>query len=342
MAAAVAVTAAIAGCNGGQQEETAERPAVPVRVQVVAPFNENLMKTYTGVLEGQNQAVIYAKIAEAVDSVLVREGDRVSAGQVLIKLDREGPTSNLRQAESVFRNAEKNYNKMKVLFEQGAISESQHDAAETDYQVARASYEAARQLVEAQSPIKGTVTSVNVRRGDFLQQGQVMATVAATDRLRVRFEVKTSDMNLVQLGDTVRVVSETINEALSGVVTAVAQSADPVSRAFEVEAIVVNAGSESGTAFRPGMFVRVQLIMQRLENVIGVPQGAVIALANGSAVYVVDDGVAFRRMVTLGAEAGGRVVIEHGLQPGDTVVTLGQSYLDDSTAVRVTDVEKGA
>ncbi len=339
---AVAVTAVMASCNGGQQQAEAERPAVPVRVQVIVPFNENLTKTYTGVLEGQNQAVMYAKVAEAVDSVLVREGDRVSAGQVLVKLDREGPTSNLRQAESVYRNAEKNYNKMKVLFEQGAIAETQFDAAETDYEVARASYESARQLVEIQSPIKGTVTSVNVRRGDFLQQGQVVATVAATDRLRVRFDVKTSDMNLVQLGDTVRVVSETVNEALPGVVTAVAQSADPVSRAFEVEAIVANTGSGNDTAFRPGMFVRVLLIMQRLENVVGVPQDAVIALANGSAVYVVDDGVAFRRMVSLGAEAGGRVVVEEGLQPGDTVVTLGQSYLDDSTAVRITDVEKGA
>lgn len=331
--------AALAGCSGGENEQvTGERPAVPVRVQVVSLFTDNLVKTYTGTLEGQNQAVIYGKIAEAVDSVLVREGDRVEANQVLVKLDRVGPTSNYQQAQSLYRNAEKNFNKMKVLFEQGAVSESQYDGARTDFEVAQASFEAARRLVEIQSPIAGTVTSVNVRRGDYLAQGQVVATVAATGRLRVRFDVKSSDMSLVQTGDTVHVFSEIVGQPVNGVVTAVAQSADPSTRAFEVEALIDNRDG----MYRPGTFVRVQLVMQRLENVIGVPRSAILSLSNGSAVYVVDGGLARQRIVTLGPETEGRVVIESGLSAGDTIVTLGQSYLDDSTAVKITDVDEGA
>jgi len=338
LAGGAAAAAILAGC-GGAQQDTAQRPEVPVRVQVLAPFDGAVTKTYTGALEGQNQAAIYTKIAEAVESVLVREGGRVQAGQVLVKLDRTGSMSNYQQALSVYRNAEKNYTKMKTLYGQGAVSEMQYDAARTEYEVAQASFEAARRLVEIQSPISGIVTSVNVRRGDYLAQGQMVATVAATERLRVRFQVKATDVGLVQVGDTVRVTAETAAESLPGVVAAVAQSADPASRAFEVEALVANAGESS---FRPGMFVRVELVMERLQGVLGVPPSAVVALSSGAVVYVVENGLARRRPVTLGTEAGGRVIVSEGLRPGDSVIVLGQSYLDDSAAIRVTDVEKGA
>ena len=334
----VAATVFAAGCSGGNEELTGERPAVPVRVEVLQPLDQNVVKTYTGSLEGQNQAVLYAKIAEAVEAVRVREGDAVKTGQVLVQLDKDGPTSNYQQALSVYQNAEKNYRKMKYLYEEGAVSESQFDAAETDFEVARASFESARRLVEIQSPIDGTVTSVAVRRGDYLTQGSHVATVAATDRLRVKFDVKTADIALLNEGDSVLVVSEDVDRTALGVVSAVAQSADPFTRSFQVEALVDNFERH----FRPGMFVKVQLVVQRLVDVLTVMRDAVVSLSDGDAVYIVDNGMAFRRTVTLGADLQGRVVVESGLDPGDSVVTLGQSYLDDSTKVRITDVKKGA
>lgn len=336
--ATTTLTGILTGCGDSGDQVVAERPAVPVRVQVLQPLTENVTKTYTGSLEGQNQAVIYAKIAEAVDSVLVREGDRVQAGQILLKLDRAGSMSNYQQAQSVYRNAEKNYRKMQTLYEQGAISESQLDASRTDYEVAQAAFEATRQLVEIQSPIPGTVTAVNVRRGDYLSQGQVVATVASTERLRARFDVRPADLRLIAEGDSVRIESESVTGSASGVIASIARSADPNTRAFEVEALIDNAGQE----FRPGMFVRVVLTVQRMENVLAVPRAAVLSLSEGRAVFEVVNGVALRRMVTLGPDLAGRVVIDSGLTAGDTVVTLGQSYLDDSTAVQITSVEKGA
>ncbi len=331
-------TALLAGCSQEQAQQTTERPAVPVRVQVVTPFSDNVVRSYTGSLEGEKQAVIYAKIAEAVDSVLVREGEDVKAGRILIKLDRSGPSSNYQQAQSVYRNADKHYNKMKYLFEEGAVSESAFDAAKTDYEVARASFESARRLVEIQSPIDGTVTSVKVRNGDFLAQGEEIATVAATDNLRVRFDVRTSDINLISVGDTVNVYSENLDHTGTGIVSAVAQSADPYKRSFRVEAVIPNNTGQ----FRPGMFVSVRIILDRLENVIAVPREAVITTSAGNAIFTVFNGEAVRREVTLGADLQGRVVVESGLEPGDTVVTLGQSYLDKGTPVKITGVEKGA
>jgi membrane fusion protein (multidrug efflux system) len=129
----------MAGCSGNNQssDNRSER-AVSVKGQVVHLASKELTKSFTGTLEGVRQAVITAKIAEAVEKVMVSEGDRVEADQVLIQLDRTGPTSNFIQAQSLYLNAEKNYKKMKYLYDEGAVSESQFDAAKTEYEVSKA------------------------------------------------------------------------------------------------------------------------------------------------------------------------------------------------------------
>jgi len=334
----VVAAIAISGCGKKDEDVVGERPAVPVRVRIVAPADERVTKTYTGSLEGERQAVLNSKIAEAVAEIRVKEGDEVKAGQVLVTLDKSGPVSAYAQTESVYKNAEKTYNKMKYLFEQGAVSEIQYDGARTDFEVARANFEVARQLVEIQSPIDGTVTSIAVRRGDNLSQGQVVATVATTQRLRVRFEVKSGDVHLMKVGDTVHVTSESANRTAAGVVRSVAQSADPFTRAFEVEAMFDNADH----AFRPGTFVRIELTVESLKDVLAIPRASVLATSDGNIVYVVSNGAVARKMIELGMEMEGKVVVESGLVPGDTLVTLGQNYLDQDTKVNVTAVDTGA
>ncbi len=334
--AAIALSAfALTGCGNESENAVTERPAVPVRVQVIAPADEQVTKTYTGSLEGERQAVLYAKIAEAVEDVKVKEGQEVMTGQVVVTLDKTGPSSNFVQSESVYKNAEKLYNKMKYLYEQGAVSETQYDGAQTDYEVARARFEAARQLVEIQSPIDGTVTAVNVRKGDNLNQGDVVATVATTRNLRVRFDVKAADVHLLNVGDTVNVTSESVGRSAPGVVKSVSQSADPFTRSFEMEALIDNTDH----AFRPGLFVRVELTVESLKNVLAVPRASVLATSEGDIVYVVSNGKVTQKPVVLGVELAGKVVVDSGLAPGDSLVTLGQNYLDQNAKVNVTTVD---
>ena len=184
------ITAAItmlflAGC-GGNNDETADQgeKKVSVKGEIISYTNAALTKEFTGTIEGARQAVMTAKIAEAVEELPAKEGALVKANDILIRLDRTGPTSNYIQAYSVFQNSEKNYTKMKYLFEEGAVSETQFDAARTEYEVAKANYDAARQTVDIKTPIAGMVTSIEVSPGDYLYPGQKVATVASMEKLR--------------------------------------------------------------------------------------------------------------------------------------------------------------
>ena len=154
-------------CSEDNQETGSER-TVAVKALVVGTSNEQISKTYTGSVEGEKQAIIYAKLSEAVERVLVSEGQQIKADDVLLTLDRYGPTSRYNQSLSLSRNSEKNYKKMEYLYKEGAVSESEYDAAKTDYEVNKAAFEAVERLVEIHSPIAGVVTSLHVSPGDLV------------------------------------------------------------------------------------------------------------------------------------------------------------------------------
>jgi len=327
--------------NSCSQSETSDsgqvERAISVKAELVKPRNVQVTRDFTGSLEGARQAVLYAKIAEAVEAVHVRAGQSVLANTVLVSLDKTGPSSNYLQSKSLFANAEKNYKKMEYLYGEGAVSESQYDAAKTDYEVQRAWFQAASQLVDIQTPIAGLVTAIDVSEGDFTRLGQKVATVASTDQLRVKFGVNPSDLGYFRQGARVLVSADAVRKNAEGEVVNIATSADPVTRAFEVEAMVDNNDGR----YKPGMFVRISIVLEDLSDVVAVPRKSVLTLDNQETVFVVTNGLAERRLVTLGPEIDGHIVITEGVNFGDTVVTLGQDYLDDGFKVNIAALSEG-
>ncbi len=337
LVAAIVLTLIVSSCaNNSDMSQQAEVKPTPIEVMVVKTNSYDVTRNFSGTLVGEKQAEIHARITEAVQKLWVEEGQKVSAGQVLLTLDKSGPSSSYRNSESIFKNAEKNYKKAKYLYEQGAIPESQYDAAFTEYEVARASFDAVAQLVEIRSPIDGIVTSLNVKTGEYVQIGQKLATIATLENLRVTFNVNAGDIAKIHIGDTVLISSSNTDKTVPGEVIAIAQSADPKTRAFEVEATIAN----TGTGLHPGMFVRVGIIVKQWKDAIIIPHRSIVVLNDQENVFVVDNGKAVRRPVTVADETPAGVVISSGLNVGDTLVTLGQTYLDNGFAVNVTSMKE--
>jgi membrane fusion protein (multidrug efflux system) len=323
-------------CTEQQSETAAVERLVAVKAMVTQPSDRQVIRTYTGSLQGEQQAVLRARLAEAVETVHVTEGQSVKTDDILITLDKYGPSSQYVQTQSQYQNSKKNFEKMEYLFGEGAASESQFDAARTQYEVAQAQFEAVSRMIDIRTPIAGQVTSINVSPGDLVRQGQELATIATTDRLRAKFGVNADDVRFFKAGAEVVVIGETSETSASGKVATVASSADPTSRSFQVEAIIDNSAGQ----FSPGMFVHIDYILERLPGVIAVPREAIINFDGQETVFAAVAGRAQMRRVTLGADLSGDVVILSGLNAGDTLVTLGQDYLEDSLKLNITELEE--
>ncbi len=320
------------GCSGGNKNQASTQQSISVKGELIVPTSKELTKTFTGSLEGEKQADILAKISEAVEKIYVQEGENVKIDDIIISLDKSGPTSNYVQAYSVFKNSEKNYSKMKTLFDQGAISESQYDGARTDYEVAKANYDAAAQMVDLRSPIAGTVTAVDVSLGQYVSPGMKVATIAQIDKLRMKYGVSSVDIGYFKIDANVRVKVDAESLLVGmGRVVSVARSADRVTRTFQVEVEMNNVAHQ----FKPGMFAKSDIIIERYDNIIVAPRTAVLNRSGRDQVFVYSGGKAVARVVERGADFGGPVQIKSGLQPGDTLITIGQDYAVDGGPVKL-------
>lgn len=323
----------LAGCSGNKNSDSANATQmIAVKGVLVVPTSKQLIRTFTGSIEGEKQAVLRAKIAEAVEKVNFRVGDFVKTNDVLISLDRTGPTSNYTQAYSVYQNAEKNFSKIKYLFVEGAVSESQFDAAQTEFEVARANYEAALQMVELRSPIDGRVTSIDVYAGQYVSPGQQLATVASTGQVRMKLGVSGNDIAYFKEGQKVTISAEA-DSVISGegTVLTVARSADPDTRTFQVDVAVNNQDRR----FKPGMFARANIIIGDFANAIVAPRQAILTREGRNYAFVASDGAARMREVTLGVDFNGVTQVISGLQSGDTLIVVGQNYLQDGSRINL-------
>lgn len=326
----------LSGCGAGKNSPSNAGVAVrtvPVEIAVAARKNLTVTKTYSGPLEGEEQANIVAKISERLTGIHVRVGEAVRAGGVIISLDRSGTSSQYYQAAASFKNAEKTLERMKSLYAEGAISLQSLDAAQTAHDVARANFDAASSAVELRTPIAGFVTAINVSLGDLASPGALLATIARIDRMRVTFNMNESDAAGVAVGQKVTVSSDARPDAKGeGRIIQLSKSADVRSRSFEMKALFPNTADRW---FKPGMFCRVNLVVSPREESLVVPNGAIQSDGVTNRVFVIRGGRAFQQTVEVGVSDGESTAILRGLADRDTVATVGVNNLKDSTHVMV-------
>jgi membrane fusion protein, multidrug efflux system len=327
---------ALLGCGARHQEAdpaAASTRSVAVEAAVAEMKDLSVTRSYSGSLEGEEQASLVARLAERVTGIGARTGESVRPGQVVVSLDRNGSSSQYFQAEAGFTNARKTFNRMKSLYGEGAIPLQTLDGAQTEYDVAKTNFEAARNMVDLAAPIAGIVTAVNVSVGDMTSPGSTLATVAKIDRMRITFDIDEIDATNLHVGQKAFVYSDTRPDAkMEGEIVQISKSADVRSRSFQVKARFPNTPDRW---FRPGMYCRVDVQASSGGATLTIPNAAIQSDGTGDRVYVIRGGRAFERTVRIGLTDGQATAVTGELAAGDTVATVGVSTLKDSILVNV-------
>lgn len=337
-------------CKGGEEPAGGAKRAgrsLIVRTAPVTARDVVYKVQALGSLEPEELVQITAEVTGAVKEVRFHAGDRVTADTILAridtdryKLEADRAEASHRKAVADWKRAEADAQRREALGKEELVAPEELNRARleaerlgADAASARATAELAEQNLRRSSvrPSRaGVINTRTVDTGQFVQIGDVLATLVDLRRLRLRFKISDSESLKAANGQTVTFrVSSLGDTAFTARVYHVGDVADPSTRQVEILAWVDNPGT-----LKPGFFAEVMLATETHAGAIVIPEGAVQASERGFVVYVVENGKAQARPVRIGLRTGdGSVEIQSGLRTQEVIVTEGSDRLADGMAV---------
>lgn len=302
---------------------------VPVRTVQIAPRDFQRRLSFHAVLKGLKESSAGAPMDGRIDKLYVKVGDKVKKDQVIAAFPSDSPATQYFQAKAAYENAVTAFKRIEGLYKAGGISRQDRDNAATQLKVAKANWDTMRQLIKIKAPISGVVTKVHVSETDGVEEKSPLVTIARTDRLKAEIWVSESEISEIQKGQTVEAVWR--GERAAGTVTQVDMAMNLYKRAFRALVEFDNAAN----ILKAGTTVDIYVTVASKPGVIVVERKDIIKRKDGNYVFVVNNGKAQKRPVTMGQNQGLDVEILQGLKPGDQMVIEGQLLLDDGVKVRI-------
>jgi len=289
-----------------------------------------------------NEAVTVApEIAGRIERIGFREGQAVKAGDILIELDASILRAELAKARADLTLARANHERAITLAGQGMGTLRARDEALGAFQAAQANLalaEARLQKTTLKAPLSGVVGLRSVSAGAYVAAGERIVELADIDPIKLDFRVPELALSSVRRGQRVRVTLDALpGKTFEGEIYAIDPVVDVAGRAIRLRARIPNPGG----ALSPGLFARVQLVVERRENAMLVPESAIFSREDKQFVYRVIDGRAVRTAVVLGQRMPGFVEVRAGLARDAQVVTAGQQQLRDGARLQVAPVKGG-
>jgi membrane fusion protein (multidrug efflux system) len=317
-------------------------PATTVEAVKVSVVNLPQALTAVGSLRSDETVILRPEVAGRVSQILFREGERVTKGQVLVKLDDSVQQADLDRAKANLTLSQTKHERSIDLRNKGFISSQALDEAVNNLKVAQADaelMEARNSKTTIRAPFSGTIGLRLVSVGDYVKEGQDLVNLESLDPLKVDFRVPEISLSQVTDRQTLQITLDAIpDKAYDGRVYAINPLIDANGRAIVIRAQVPNKDGR----LRPGMFARVRLFTSDSKDTLAVPEESLFPLGDDKYVYKVVDGKAQRQKIEIGQRREGRVEVLSGLAPDDVVVTAGVIKLREGAPVSVANVPSSA
>jgi membrane fusion protein (multidrug efflux system) len=310
-------------------------PGIVVEASKVSVVRLPQSLTAVGSLRSDETVILRPEIVGRVSQILFKEGERVTKGAVLVKLDDSVQQADADRAKANLVLSKSKYERAVGLRNQGFISGQAKDEAENTLKVAEADYEVVQARLAKtaiRAPFSGTVGLRQVSIGDYVKEGQDMVNLESLDPLKVDFRVPEIYLTQVRSGQTLQITLDAIpDRAFDGRVVAINPLIDANGRSIVIRAQVPNKDGK----LRPGMFARVRLFVSESKDAFVIPEESLFPVGDDKYVYKVVDGKAARQKVEIGQRREGRVEIVNGLSAEDVVVTAGGLKLREGAAVTI-------
>lgn len=337
----IILSAVLFSCTEKAAENTGEgtQKAKKEVVREISLEEEKISRSieYPSTLEPFEEVHLAPSTPGKIESISVEIGDRVSKGEVLIKMD----DSQLLQSKIQMNNLQTDFSRLDTLRKVGSIAQQQYDQMATQYEVAQENVEYLNENTTITAPFSGVISGKYFENGE-MYSGSPVATIGKAaivsliqiNKLKAIVSISEKYFPNVKTGMDAKIKIDVYPEMeFNGKILRIYPTIDPQSRSFDVEVSIDN----SKNLLRPGMFSRIAVDLEEAKALV-LPAIAVLKMQGSNVRYLfIDEGGKAKRIeVELGKRFDDKVeVISDELKAGDKVVVNGQAKLLDGLEVEV-------
>jgi membrane fusion protein (multidrug efflux system) len=349
----------LGGC-GSKESASNEKPSKSLEqiaeergVEVIEAIPKAITYTLSAVgsLKTPEHVTISPKKAGIIEKILVKEGERVRKGQVLVQLEEidaklqvERAEAKVKEAEASLETNRSTLSRFQKLLESKVIPQQTYDDIslkvkldEARLALAQSELNLARQNLadfRIVSPIEGVVNLKVASLGEHVNVApkDEILTIVQMDPLELEFFIPENWVGKIHSGSSIQFSVKAFSEEKhSASLQFISPTADPATRNVKMKAMASNPRYR----LKPGFFAEVTLTAGINPNGIALPESALVSQEGKSFAYVVKEGIAHRREVETGIRFDGKVEVAKGIQKGEQVVTAGHEQLSEGMKVRV-------
>lgn len=326
------------------KNETTKPQAIPVTVELISTKEFVTTLEEVGKINATESADLTFSIAGKLIEINYQDGDTVTQGQKIAKLDSSKPKADLDKALSSLNTARNKVKRALALEKKqpGALSKQDIEGLQDEANLAAADYRQQQAILKdfiISAPFDGQLTTFSRSAGSMIDPATTLVSLYNLDPVEVTYTISQNDLGKAVKGQPVTVTVEAYKDmSFPGVVDYVAPAVNKSSGRVAIHALIKNPNH----VLAPGMFAKIsQMVNGRTERIVA-PQNAIIAHNDERYVWLVNDNnIATKHYITLGKNINnGYVVVEKGLAVNDKVIVTGQQKLDNQALVNIIKTQK--
>ena len=300
-----------------------------------------------GNVQTDENVIVYPEYSGVLTRVFVKEGQKVTKGQALAKIDDGGLSSQLAQLKTQEELSKTTFERQKRLWDQKIGSEMQFLQAKANFesqQSAVAQMQSQLEKTTVRAPFSGFVDQIITDQGSVVSPGQnQLFRVVSLENMYIEAEVPESYLGDVEKGSTVKMVFPVLGETLNSKVRETSHYISPTNRTFRIEVGVPNKDGR----IKPNLTARLHINDYSSKGAILIPQSVISENADGQQyVYVarkdsladpgsISDAVAYRSIIKTGKTQGDNVEVTEGIKPGDEIIKEGARSVKEGQEVQI-------
>jgi len=325
--------AAMISCKSEAKDKNVnnkEKPPVSVDVMIAGNSDFTSDIEVNGTVLSEEMVELHPEVGGRLTYLNIPDGATVKAGTVLARINDADLQAQLQQQKVQLELAEKTEQRLSKLLAVNGVDQASYDAALSQVNLYNANINVLRAQIDKtviKAPFTGRLGLRLVSEGAYVSPSTAIGTLQQTDKIKIDFSVPESYENLVKIGKTVSIKTNSSVEDIKATISAVEPQINTATRNIKVRARL-SKGNIS-----PGAFVKV-LLNEKLSGIV-VPTNAIIPDAISNQVLLVKNGKAVNQNVETGIRTSDVVEITDGLQIGDTVIISGLMYVRPNGDVKI-------